>query len=272
MTQRTRKRLEALPSAGIYIRYERRPSRRRQSQREMLRVLRRVSEDLNSFKLDERLTKFAAELERFANSALRRFVKEEGLLRLDPCWRSMFKGQSVGKRLHLIKQRIQEIQAEAKIEESKARERFMTLNMRQRLAGAYCAADALEIIDHVRFVPVYVKHANLPKEGELAIEHAISAAFEAGRAFERVRIRSFEAYARTAISKVKKTRERNKQQMSPKIEERLHAYQEKHRGDPTASHWALCTLLANNFSGNRGRRLTPRAFSNSIPKSERVKA
>jgi len=274
MTRHVRKRFEALPSAGFYIRHERRRSRRRQSQRETLRVLQRWARDLNSFNLNELLAEFAARYERFANSVFRRFIEKEGLPELDPRLKLMFDriGNPRARRWHLIEQRIQEIVADAKIEQDNAPEGFMSLSMRQRLAGAYRALDALEMLHKTRFIPVYVKNANLPKHAEHDINHAISAAFEAGRAAERVRIRAIEAYAGTAIAKVKKTRERIKQQMSQKIEERLRAYHEEHKGDPTARHWALCTRLANNFPGIRGRRLTPRAFSDSIPRSERVKA
>src|SRR5208282_2811606 len=272
MIRHVRKRLEALPSAGIYNRHERRPSRRQLSKRETLRGLQRWARDLNSFNLNELLAKFAARYERFANSVLRRFIEKEGLPELDPRLKLLFDGNVRARRWHLIEQRIREIVAAAKIEQDNQPEGFMSLSMRQRLAGAYRALDALEMLHKTRFIPVYVKNANLPKHAEHDINHAISAAFEAGRAAERVRIRAIEAYAGTAIAKVKKTRERIKQQMSQKIEERLRAYHEEHKGDPTARHWALCTRLANNFPGIRGRRLTPRAFSDSIPRSERVKA
>jgi len=272
MTRHVRKRLKALPSAGIYIRYERQVSRRRASQREMLRALQRVFGDVNSFNLNEYLAKFAAQCERFANSVFRSFIEKEGLPELDPRLKLMFDGNASARRWHLIEQRIREIHADAKIEQDDAPEGYMSLGMRQRLAGAYRAADALEMLHHTRLIPVYLKHANLPKYAELNIQHAISSAFEAGREFERVRIRAVEAYAGTAIAKVKKTRERIKQQMSQKIEERLRAYHEEHKSDPSAKHWAPCTRLANNFPGVRGRRLGPRAFSNSIPRSERVKA
>jgi hypothetical protein len=265
MTQHTRKRFEALPSAGIYIRYKRRSSRRRQSAREQIQIFERIFKSVNTFSLCGEIVKFSANLERMARQVLRRFEQNHGMGKLHPLWEKALKSHALVRRQAQINRRIEEIRDEAA-----APNALEVLKMRKRLAEAEGAADALELLNHARIIPVYIRDANLAEQSGLAVWRGIATAFEMGQACERIRIRPLEAHARTAIVRVKKARESNRQRVADKSKERVRAYEEERSRKPDASHWAVCRHLAPRFMGNRGHPLTPRAFSNSIPRSKRI--
>ena len=265
MTQRTRRGFEALPSAGIYTRYERRSCRRRQSAREQVRIFERIFKSVNSFSLCEEVLQFRANLERTARQVLRRFEQNHGLGQLCPLWEEALKRNALARRLLRIERRIAEIRDEAADPNA-----LEVLKTRKRLAEAEGAADALELLNHARSIPAYLKDANLAEQSGLAVWRCIATAFEMGQACERIRIRPLEAHARTAIVRAKKARESNRRRVADKSKERVRAYQEERGRTPDASHWAVCRRLAPSFMGNRGYPLTPKAFSNSIPRSKRV--
>jgi len=260
-----RKGVEALPSAGIYTRYKRRLPGRRQSGPELRNSLERIFTGLKSFSLDEQVADLNRGLERMAKTVLRQFVNHEGLAQLDARLESLFRGNRETKRRHLIERRIDEIRVEA--EAPNATE---LLKMRKRLADAEGAADALVVLSHTKFLPVWIREAKLAEQSGLAVWRTIIAAFEMGQAYERIRVRPIEAYARTAIVRVKKTSESNRQRLEPKRKDRLRAYEMERNRKPHDSHWSICSRLAPCFTGNRGRPLTAKAFSNSIPKSKRA--
>ena len=265
MTWRTRRGLEALPSAGIYTRYERRSSRRRQSARQQVQIFERIFKSVNSFSLSEEVVQFSSNLERMARQVLRRFEQNHGLGKLHPLWEKAPKSHALVRRQAQINRRIDEIRYEAE-----APNALEVLKMRKRLAEAEGAADALELLNHVRSIPPNLRDANLAEQSGLAVWRCIATAFEMGQAFERIRIRPLEAHARTAIVRAKKARESNRQRVADKSKERVRAYEEERRRAPDASHWAICCRLAPSFMGNSGRPLTPKAFSNSIPRSKRI--
>jgi hypothetical protein len=143
--------------------------------------------------------------------------------------------------------------------------------MRKRLAEAEGAADALGMLNHAKFMPVWIREAKLVKRSGLSVWRAIIGAFEMGQAYERIRVRPIEAYARTAIVGSKRTSQRNREIVAPKNKERLRAYKRESRRKPEASHWTICRILARRFAGRKiGRPLTTKAFSNSIPKAMRI--
>jgi hypothetical protein len=265
MTRHRRKKFEALPSAGIYTRYTRGSSRSRQSAREQLQSLERVFRDVNTLSLHRQMAKFAGDLERFARQVLRRFEQRQGIGKLHPLWEKALKGNALARRQAQINARIAEIRNEAA--EPNAVE---VLKVRKRLAEAEGAADALELLNHARLIPTFLKNANLPEQNDHAVWWGIATAFEMGQAYERIKIRPIEAYARTAIIGVKKARERNRRRVADENKERLRAYARERSFRPDTSHWAICLCLAPRFKGNNGHPLTPRAFSNSIPRSMRI--
>jgi hypothetical protein len=259
VTKRRIKGFEALPSAGIYERQRPVPLSPPLTERQVQDRLRRQ----NSFASPAQLGKFCADLERMAKAVLRQFIEQEGLPELDPGMEMHFRGRAHEKKRHLVEKRIEEIRAEA----AKPNETEV-IKMRKRLAAAEAAADALELQMHARFVPKRLN--NIAEQSQAIAWIILKEAFEMGQAYERIRIRPIEAYARTAIVRVKKTTAFNQKRMAPKGEERLRAYAEEHRRQPNASHWTICQSLAPRFAGNSGRPLTPKAFSNSIPRSLRV--
>jgi len=238
---------------------------RRQSERELRQTLERIFAGLKSFSLDEQVADLTRGLERMAGEVLRRFVEREGVAQLDRRLESLFRGKREAKSLHLIAKRIDEIRVEAG-----ALNATEVLKMRKRLADAEGAADALVVLSHTKFLPVWIREAKLAEQSGLAVWRTIIAAFEIGQAYERIRVRPIEPYARTAIVRVKKTSESNRQRLEPKRKERLRAYEVERSRRPHDSHWSICRRLAPRFTGNRGHPLTAKAFSNSIPKSKRA--
>ena len=113
MIESSIKGLEALPSPGFYIRYRRRPSLRRQSEREQRNILKHIFNDLESFSLDGHVAKLSRDLQLMSGAVLRRFVEHEGVAKLDPRLESFYRGNPKAKRLHLIEKRIGEIRVEA---------------------------------------------------------------------------------------------------------------------------------------------------------------
>ena len=265
MTQRTRRRLKALPSAGIYTRYERRSSRGRQSARQQVQIFERIFKSINSFRLCEEVQRFSANFERMAWQVLRRFEQNHCLGKPRPLWEEAPKSSALARRQFRIERRIAHIRDEAAGPNA-----LEVLTTRKRLAEAEGAADALELLNMARSIPAYIRDANLAEQSGLAVWGSIVAAFEMGQACERMRIRPLEAHARTAIVRAKKIGESNRQRVADKSKERVNAYEEERSRTPDASHWAVCRSLASIFTGNRGRPLTPKAFSNSIPRSKRI--
>ena len=255
MTQRTRRGFETLPSAGIYTRYERRSTRRRQSARQQVQMFRRIFKSVNTFSLCGEVVQFSANLERMAWQVLRRFEQNHGIGKLHPLWEKALKSNAVARRQFRIERRIAEIRDEAA-----APNALEILKTRKRLAEAEGAADALELLNKSRSIPAYIRDANLAEQSGLAVWRSIAAAFEMGQACERIRIRPLEAHARTAIVRAKKTGESNRQRVADKSKERVRAYEEERRHAPDASHWAVCSRLAPRFMGNRGHTLYPQGL------------
>lgn len=243
-TRRTRKAMIALPSAGIYTKYERRPPHRSQSVNEQYRVMQRLIRDIESFQLDEQLAKFTAQFERIAKTILRRFVKQEGVPKLDPHLESAFTGHPDAKLRHQIEQKIEEIRAGAKVPNA-----LEVLTMRKRLADAERANDALELLNHARFIPVYVKHAKPDAEAKLDIWHAVTAAFEMGQSYERMRIRSIEPYAGSSLTGPKATRAKVRKHKDAHAAEYQKAYNEVAAKHPLKKPIWICRQIAHRFPG-----------------------
>jgi len=274
------KRFEALPSAGIFTKYRLRPRKRSQSLREQGKILECFFRDANSFNTDDRLEQFISTLTRFANRVLSEFTNRHGLPRPHYIVKRNLRGYPELKRQHRISRRIEEIRSETR--ESAPRKdvvlndrlsgaQFSNFDLgidiarRRRRADAERAADALELLENARMIPAYVKNIHPSDYTAFDIWHLILATFEMGQAYVRMQIRPIEALAGPAIRRSSESRARIRQQMEPVHEARRRAYEDARTEDPGAKHWTLCGRLAGSFG------ITPKAFSNSIPPTRRVK-
>src|SRR6266704_2519138 len=110
---RTQRGFEPIPSPGIYIRYRRLPGRRRQSQREMLRVLQQTAKNIHSFDPSKQIRRFLSCTEQMARDVLNWFEGIEGLGEIHPHWKETLKAYPEMIRRARIEARIEEIRAEA---------------------------------------------------------------------------------------------------------------------------------------------------------------